>query len=181
MNSTCEKLVCGLLLLLMLSAERAWAYYDPGVQRWLNRDPLGELGFQSIRTVGHEGKVVASIRERIVIPVGSDTEAVQSILRSTQPLASNGSLALEPERDKVMTYVFVLNAPIDYYDPYGLDNNASLRCKCQRDKKQCQIRGGVFCGLVCALAAEGPPCLIGCSLAYAMVCEKQYRDCLAGK
>ncbi len=35
------------LLVLLLSvawAEHAFAYYDPGVQRWINRDPIAEAG-----------------------------------------------------------------------------------------------------------------------------------------
>ena len=30
------------LLLLLLSAQMACAYYDPGLQRWINMDPVGE-------------------------------------------------------------------------------------------------------------------------------------------
>jgi RHS repeat-associated protein len=32
------------LLLLPLSPQPASAFYDPGVQRWLNRDPVGDVG-----------------------------------------------------------------------------------------------------------------------------------------
>ena len=32
------------LLLTLASAPDALAYYDPGMQRWINRDPLGERG-----------------------------------------------------------------------------------------------------------------------------------------
>ena len=49
MNSPLNKLLFALLLLLPLSTERASAYYDPGVQRWLNRDPIGEAAV--IRTL----------------------------------------------------------------------------------------------------------------------------------
>jgi RHS repeat-associated protein len=37
-----------LLAALFLSAVTASAYYDPGMQRWLNRDPLGESGFELV-------------------------------------------------------------------------------------------------------------------------------------
>jgi RHS repeat-associated protein len=33
------------LLLLLASPQPARAFYDPGLQRWLNRDPIGEMGF----------------------------------------------------------------------------------------------------------------------------------------
>ena len=37
------------LLLLLASLHTTFAYYDPGLQRWINRDPLGELGFEAAR------------------------------------------------------------------------------------------------------------------------------------
>ena len=37
------------LLALLFSAHTASAYYDPGVQRWVNRDPMGERGFEVLR------------------------------------------------------------------------------------------------------------------------------------
>jgi hypothetical protein len=33
-----------LLLMLLAGAPLAEAYYDPGIQRWINRDPVGEPG-----------------------------------------------------------------------------------------------------------------------------------------
>jgi RHS repeat-associated protein len=39
-----------LMVLVLLGGLRtATAYYDPGAQRWVNRDPLGESGFEAIR------------------------------------------------------------------------------------------------------------------------------------
>jgi hypothetical protein len=32
------------LLLLLVSSQNTSAWYDPGVQRWINRDPIGEIG-----------------------------------------------------------------------------------------------------------------------------------------
>jgi RHS repeat-associated protein len=37
------------LLALFSAPPLASAYYDPGVQRWINRDPLGEAGFERLR------------------------------------------------------------------------------------------------------------------------------------
>jgi len=34
------------LLVFLFSSHVASAYYDPGVQRWVNRDPMGEPGFE---------------------------------------------------------------------------------------------------------------------------------------
>lgn len=45
MNLIRKKLIVTLALLVLLSASHlASAYYDPGVQRWINRDPVNELG-----------------------------------------------------------------------------------------------------------------------------------------
>jgi RHS repeat-associated protein len=41
-----------LLLLLLLSGQAAPAYYDPGVQRWINRDPVEESGFRRLHGPG---------------------------------------------------------------------------------------------------------------------------------
>jgi hypothetical protein len=43
------------LLLGVILPHSASAYYDPGVQRWINRDPYGEPGFESLR---HKGQSV---------------------------------------------------------------------------------------------------------------------------
>ena len=45
MNRTSRNLFRGALAALLLSIQTVWAYYDPGVQRWINRDPVGEPGF----------------------------------------------------------------------------------------------------------------------------------------
>jgi RHS repeat-associated protein len=37
------------VLALLWAEPLARAYYDPGVQRWINRDPLGEKGFETVR------------------------------------------------------------------------------------------------------------------------------------
>jgi uncharacterized protein RhaS with RHS repeats len=36
------------VLLLLLSHTRVAAYYDPGLQRWLNRDPIAERGDNNV-------------------------------------------------------------------------------------------------------------------------------------
>jgi hypothetical protein len=37
-----------LVVALFFSADTVSAYYDPGMQRWLNRDPLGELASRDL-------------------------------------------------------------------------------------------------------------------------------------
>lgn len=38
-----------MLLLLLFTSEATYAFYDPQTQRWVNRDPLGEPGFEPAR------------------------------------------------------------------------------------------------------------------------------------
>jgi RHS repeat-associated protein len=51
MNSRHKKLARILvsLILFLTTLQIATAYYDPGVQRWINRDPFGEVGFEKQR------------------------------------------------------------------------------------------------------------------------------------
>src|SRR3974390_1244218 len=37
---------------LLSAVPLAWAYYDPGVQRWINRDPIGEVGLSVVLSGG---------------------------------------------------------------------------------------------------------------------------------
>ena len=44
MKSIKTALLVALFPVLLLSAERVSSFYDPGTQRWINRDPVGEAG-----------------------------------------------------------------------------------------------------------------------------------------
>ena len=49
MKTQLKSLLLPLLLLVLLSPPNlASAYYDPGVQRWINRDPVGERGGRNL-------------------------------------------------------------------------------------------------------------------------------------
>jgi hypothetical protein len=52
MRAILRKLIPGILLLLF-SVTRVSAYYDPGAQRWLNRDPIGETGGVNLFRFAH--------------------------------------------------------------------------------------------------------------------------------
>jgi hypothetical protein len=43
-------LAAALVVLVFLGIQEASAYYDPGVQRWINRDPRGEAGGHNLNT-----------------------------------------------------------------------------------------------------------------------------------
>jgi uncharacterized protein RhaS with RHS repeats len=44
MRTKTSRLLLGILLLVVFANISASAFYDPGTQRWLNRDPIGERG-----------------------------------------------------------------------------------------------------------------------------------------
>jgi len=111
MNGTQNKLMRFLLplLLLLLYGQVTLAYYDPGLQRWINRDPLGEKGFQ----------------------LALRAPATQNIDRSLQVLAKV-FLRATPRKPGGFTaswgnnaFAFVGNGPLDHVDPLGLS-----RCPC---------------------------------------------------
>jgi hypothetical protein len=52
MNSMKTSLLIALFPVFLLSAERVLAYYDPGTQRWINRDPIGESGGANLYAFG---------------------------------------------------------------------------------------------------------------------------------
>ena len=68
-----------------------YRFYDPGLQRWINRDPLGEPGFELIRhlSTGRGGPI---------------------------PLSLGAELIPGPN-----LYWYVGNRPSSYTDPFGLE------------------------------------------------------------
>jgi RHS repeat-associated protein len=62
MKSKLPKTIPVLVALLFVPAAPALAYYDPGAQRWINRDPLGEKGFESLRA--GSGSIIAGDQNR---------------------------------------------------------------------------------------------------------------------
>lgn len=86
------------LLFMLLTAQAALAWYDPSTQRWLSRDPIGEPGFETLRTATAMPKI------GIQIPRTS-TRWV------TRDSVSEGGVNL---------YEFVQNRPITLHDAHGL-------------------------------------------------------------
>jgi len=89
-------------------------------------------------------------------------------------------------------YRFVDDNPITYIDPDGAIPVPCPSCQppqpdpcglkdprsCETQKTDCIIRAGVICACICAFVVEVPPCIIACAIAYAVICEIQYRDCV---
>lgn len=85
------------LIIFLSAAHQVGAYYDPSVQRWINRDPLEESGAMIIRYT-HER---------------SENNA------TTFPF--NHASLHEVEKDNSPSYTFVFNNPVTGFDPKGLD------------------------------------------------------------
>lgn len=79
MNSMKTALLIALFSVLLLSAQRVSAFYDPGAQRWLNRDPVGEAGGVSLYTYVSNNPINA------VDPLG-----LKDLCRADKPLLGTG-------------------------------------------------------------------------------------------
>jgi hypothetical protein len=69
MKTQINLLLRALTVMALFSAtDLASAYYDPGVQRWINRDPIAEMGFRKLeRKVVHhilDGQLYGFVRNR---------------------------------------------------------------------------------------------------------------------
>jgi hypothetical protein len=100
MNSTKTAPLTVLLTVLLLSAKDVSAYYDPGTQRWLNRDPLG------------------------------DTTSLPVLTATWMRLESNAGAELTDDefmavgtRQNLNLHTFCLNGPLNFLDPLGLEED----------------------------------------------------------
>jgi RHS repeat-associated protein len=83
-----------------------YRFYDPNLQRWINRDPLGEPGFETL-----QGR--------------------SSILAGTL-----FSSYLRPRGD--ILYAYVLNGPVNHYDPLGLVDRGPGTMACKQAEEQAE-------------------------------------------
>jgi hypothetical protein len=83
----------GALFVALWTAQTAMAWYDPSTGRWLNRDPIGEPGFQVMQRAG--SSITSASTGRWIHRDG------------TARLGAN-------------QYLFNLNDPCDFVDPEGL-------------------------------------------------------------
>jgi hypothetical protein len=87
------------LFVALWTAQTASAWYDPATQRWLNRDPKDEPGFQLIQKVG---------------PMGHATNP------TSQTSGRWITREAAPEYGDINLYCMVQNNPIIHVDPFGL-------------------------------------------------------------
>lgn len=93
------------LIICMLTAQSAFAYYNPSTGRWLSRDPIGEPGFQALQIVQGNSQVG---------PVPVARQSSRWVSRS--PIGENGGKNL---------YGFVSNSPVSLVDSLGLEPTGS--------------------------------------------------------
>jgi hypothetical protein len=66
MKTQIIQLRCWLVLLsLAASLQITLGYYDPAAQHWINRDPVGEPGFQAAKALSSVGHQVSFARNAI--------------------------------------------------------------------------------------------------------------------
>ncbi len=97
------------LLALIGSMHTASAYYDPSVQRWVNRDPIGEQGFQVLQIAGATARV-------------------------TNPTVQPTDLWINRDRFEeggINLYRFVQNIPIILIDKNGLQVSIPTPIPCK--------------------------------------------------
>ncbi|MFO1511506.1 MAG: hypothetical protein U1F83_01100 [Verrucomicrobiota bacterium] len=98
MNAKTWKLAL-ILVVLWLTAGEASAFYDPGLQRWINRDPLGDIASLPLITAS----IAASVES------GSDEEMSDEVFFDTW---------IDINRN---FYGAIGNDPVSGFDPFGLE------------------------------------------------------------
>jgi RHS repeat-associated protein len=120
-----------------------YRYYDPNLQRWPNRDPLGENGFEAIRDF---------------LPVGF------RFLDKPVEISRDGPDRYQTEN----RYVFIKNSPLNFTDPYGL-SACSDKCWNDYHNDMQQIAHNAATCLkwaysLCILRGGGLPCILTASM-----------------
>ena len=112
------------VLFTLISQQAASAYYDSGMQRWINRDPLGD------NAVVNTYLPRLSLRGPSAEYVGRENVQLQAA-RSQYYLAASSAHAM-PLRPGLSSeanqYTFVASSPINMIDPLGLWGTCSYSC-----------------------------------------------------
>ena len=171
------------VLFSLLTAQAALAWYDPSAQRWLSRDPVGEPGFEALRTATATPKIATPF---IASPSRWINRDPIMSLQGNDPIKRGLTIEEEP-------YVFVQNNPSSEVDPFGLDVNHPPPCapypacdypppspnsgnccsksQCMHDAMEWAAKKGFPTGIAacisgCVIFGPGyPECVTGCQLA----------------
>lgn len=102
-----------------------YRYYSPEIGRWPSRDPIGEKGFEVLRSgYRHEHntqsrKAAPSVRKSRFKEPGESRRWMKFIVQRAKE-ASNRFILRDPSRKP--SYLFVDNNPINLFDILGLDH-----------------------------------------------------------
>jgi RHS repeat-associated protein len=131
-----KQLTSSLTLVILLAATHlASAFYDPSLGRWLNRDPIGDSGFDAIRAHASSLLVDDHNRHRFV---------------SNNPINNNDYLGLAAVPAGTCSGATPLNNDSAECDKYGDRTylGAKLKCFCQcaaNDPWSTFVRGCLRC------------------------------------
>ena len=104
-----------IVFLIGICANNSFAYYQTKQGRWLSRDPINEKGF--ITATKHKSQITKRQSLQMQTPWGSDSvvgENQQTVLHKASKSSPN-------------LYCYVLNSPLDLYDPFGLKVQICIR------------------------------------------------------
>jgi hypothetical protein len=110
-NMKLEIAIGSALFVALWAAQTASAWYDPTTGRWLNRDPIGEPGFQVLQAV-------------------QTPTAASGRWINRNPGGEAAAVTFSPQVDDPNLYTFVMNNPVSTIDLLGLK-----LWKCTRDTK----------------------------------------------
>jgi RHS repeat-associated protein len=142
-----------------------YRYYDPNLQRWPNRDPISEPGFDLLAR--RQVTDTKELRQRLLTALSTQipitASATEIVTRFAEMIVNYQSLQTAGDN----LYGFVGNNPMNDNDPLGLGfggvwnpnkNPHPVKPGCY-DSKACQsiwvVTGGVFC-----LGSGGTMCIV---------------------
>jgi hypothetical protein len=144
------------LLFVLLTTQAALAWYDPSTQRWLTRDPIGELGFETLRAATQTANQIVNVS---AVPTSPSRWITRDSMKRKPVSFAEG------EQNR---YFFVNNRPTFFIDREGLapscgsgfslylapdeywafnisvpcDNHDNCYSTCGKSKSQCDL--GLF-------------------------------------
>jgi RHS repeat-associated protein len=156
-----------------------YRFYDPNLQRWLNRDPLGEPGFELIR------HPVRSGLQRIRLPLGVVAGGPNLFdFVGNRPINSIDPLGLAYGNP-----VSGPNGPVGPSDPYGpgwpyypngpfYKPSSPPPCvnTCKAEENRCRARAVIVCIAAGIITETGPIGGGACLAVYMEFCKEKYHD-----
>jgi hypothetical protein len=146
------------VVFVLLMAQMASAYYCPSTGRWLSRDPIGELGFETLRA--------ASVVVPVARPESQPARWVNRdpILELISEAKSKSAPKCLPNQNIADLYVFVANDPIINLDNLGLFTSScasapplkSTDCACDAYGNEKYPLLGVNLKCFCKCAGDSP-------------------------